>query len=124
VKPVGWDIDPQDWRVRSAPKIQTYVVRHLKQLKGRAILLLHDVQPATVKALPAIIDWIDRENAERAASGHPPIKIIDYSYLVPPHPLVPPALDALGRVLIHLVEPPTSSDLRLWLGLAWLKREV
>jgi peptidoglycan/xylan/chitin deacetylase (PgdA/CDA1 family) len=113
VKPIGWDIDPQDWKLRNAPKIEAYVESHLRTLHGRAILLLHDVQGETVKALPRILDWLDKENASRVAAGKPPIKVLDYAYLLPKRELVPPLLDALGRLA------------RSWLAqLAWVAAEV
>jgi peptidoglycan/xylan/chitin deacetylase (PgdA/CDA1 family) len=124
VHPIGWDIDPQDWRLRNAAKIEAYVESHLKHLRGRAIVLFHDVQAETVKALPHILDWIDQENAARAARQETPIKIIDYAYLLPEHKLVPPALDALGRVLIECVAPAARGPLPLWPGLAWLPGQV
>lgn len=127
IKPTGWDIDPQDWRLRDAPKIEAYVEKHLLALHGRAIVLFHDVQPATVVALPHILDWIDKENARRAGDGRAPIKIINYAYLLPERRLVPPFLDALGRVLVGLVNLPLSSPLPLWAGprqLAWPPGQV
>jgi peptidoglycan/xylan/chitin deacetylase (PgdA/CDA1 family) len=124
VKPIGWDIDPQDWRLKNAPKIEQYVESHLKTLHGRAILLFHDVQPATVVALPHILDWIDKENAARAQAGKPQITIIDYSYLVPEHKLVPPLLDSLGRVLIQMLGTAATGPVRLWGCLAWHTLQV
>lgn len=127
IKPTGWDIDPQDWRLRDAAKIEAYVEKHLKTLHGRAIVLFHDVQPATVTALPRILDWIDKENARRSTAKEPPIKIISYAYLLPERKLSPPFLDALGRVLVRLVNLPLSSPLPL-LGhahqLAWPPGQV
>jgi peptidoglycan/xylan/chitin deacetylase (PgdA/CDA1 family) len=121
IKATGWDIDPQDWRLRDATKIEASVEKQLSTLRGRAIVLFHDVQPATVEALPHILDWIDQENARRVAAHQDPIKIINYSYLIPPHPLVAPLLDALGRILVELVAPATASPLPLWPALlAWL----
>ena len=105
IRPIGWDIDPQDWRVKNAGKIQAYVISHLKNLHGRAILLLHDVQAETVKALPQILDWLDKENARRKEANEAPIKVIDYAYLIPPRPPVPPLLDAIGRLLFDFVRP-------------------
>jgi hypothetical protein len=125
IKATGWDIDPQDWRLRDAPKIEATVEKELTTLHGRAIVLFHDVQPATVEALPHILDWIDQENARRLTAHQDPIKIIDYSYLIPPHPLVPPLLDALGRVLVELLSPPAASPVPLWPStLAWLPMRV
>jgi peptidoglycan/xylan/chitin deacetylase (PgdA/CDA1 family) len=124
IKPIGWDIDPQDWRLKNAPKIEAYVERQLSTLRGRAILLLHDVQAETLKALPHILDWIDRENGERVARHEPPIKVIDYSYLIPEHRLVPPTLDALGRVLIECARTAAAEPLPLLPALAWLPGQV
>ncbi|HZS35598.1 MAG TPA: polysaccharide deacetylase family protein [Polyangia bacterium] len=124
VKHTGWDIDPQDWKVRNAAKIEAYVERQLTLLHGRAIILFHDVQGETVKALPHILDWIDQENAARLKSKErPPIKILDYSYLIPEHKLVPPALDAIGRILIGCARR-LDGTLRFWPRLAWLSGQV
>lgn len=128
IKPIGWDIDPQDWRLRNAPKIEAYVEKHLATLKGRAIVLFHDVQAATVVALPHILDWIDQENARRTAASKPPIKIINYAYLLPERKLVPPFIDVLGRVLVDLANKPSLSPVRFWPGagppLAWPPGQV
>jgi peptidoglycan/xylan/chitin deacetylase (PgdA/CDA1 family) len=124
IKHTGWDIDPQDWRVKNAAKIETYVEGQLKTLHGRAIVLFHDIQGETVKALPHILDWIDKENEARVAAAKPPIKIIDYAYLMPGHKLVPPLLDALGRVLIEYIHRAATGPARLWGSLAWLSGQV
>jgi peptidoglycan-N-acetylglucosamine deacetylase len=101
IKPIGWDIDPQDWRLKDAAKIQAYIEREFHNFKaGRRIVLFHDVQPATVAALPKILDFLDKENEARIARGQPPIKVIDYGYLLPRRPLIPPIFDSLGRILI------------------------
>ena len=128
IKPIGWDIDPQDWRLKNAPKIEAYVEKQLATLHGRAIVLFHDVQAATVVALPHILDWIDQENARRLAAGRPPIKIINYAYLLPDRKLTPPFLDALGRVLVDLANLPSLTPVSLWPGrgppLAWPPGQV
>jgi peptidoglycan/xylan/chitin deacetylase (PgdA/CDA1 family) len=101
IRPIGWDIDPQDWRLRDAAKIQSYIQNELHNFKsGRRIVLFHDVQPATIQALPKILDFLDQENLAREKRGEPPIKVIDYSYLLPRRPLIPPIFDSLGRILI------------------------
>jgi peptidoglycan-N-acetylglucosamine deacetylase len=128
IKPIGWDIDPQDWRLKNAPKIEAAVERQLMTLHGRAIVLFHDVQAATVVALPHILDWLDKENARRTSAGQTPIKIINYAYLLPERKLVPPFLDALARVLVDLANQPSRSPIRLWPGagppLAWPPGQV
>jgi chitooligosaccharide deacetylase len=73
---VYWDIDPQEWRTGSAKATEKRVTRALARLQGRAILLLHDTKTATVKALPKIFEWIDKENAKRTKAGKRPIRIV------------------------------------------------
>jgi peptidoglycan/xylan/chitin deacetylase (PgdA/CDA1 family) len=130
IKPILWDIDPEDWKVKNAAVIEERVTRALKTLRGRAILLLHDVQGETVKALPGILDWIDAENATRAQAGQPQLKVIDYTYLLPERKLVPPLLHDFGRVLIAtLRRAPLDMQgvaLPLWPAalLAWLPSQV
>jgi peptidoglycan-N-acetylglucosamine deacetylase len=129
IKNTGWDIDPQDWKLRNAPKIEAFVEKRLATLQGRQILLLHDIHQETVDALPHILDWIDQENARRAAGGGlPPIKVINYAYLMPERKLLPPFLDALGRVLVDLANMPSLSPVPLWPGhgppLAWPPDQV
>jgi peptidoglycan/xylan/chitin deacetylase (PgdA/CDA1 family) len=127
IKPIGWDIDPQDWKLRNAPKIEAYVIKQLQTLRGRAIVLFHDVQPATIVALPHILDWIVQENARRQTVGRAPIKIINYGYLLAPRKLTPPFLDALGRVLVDIANRFIASPLQLWPGaapLAWPAGQV
>lgn len=124
VKHTGWDIDPQDWKLKDAARIEHYVTGRLKTLKGRAIVLFHDVQAETVKALPKILDWIASENKARTQAGRAPIKVIDYAYLVPERRLVPPALHALGRILIGFAERMADAPLLTWPLLAWLPERV
>jgi peptidoglycan/xylan/chitin deacetylase (PgdA/CDA1 family) len=125
ITPIGWDIDPQDWRLRNAVKIEAYVESHLRSLHaGRNIVLFHDVQSETVKALPHILDWLDKENQARVARNLAPIKIVDYSYLLPQRRLVPPLLDALGRVLIDCAGEALRAPLPLGPSLAWLSGQV
>jgi peptidoglycan/xylan/chitin deacetylase (PgdA/CDA1 family) len=101
IRPIGWDIDPQDWKLRDAVKIQSFIEREFHNFRsGRRIVLFHDVQPATVQALPKILEFLQKENAAREAKGQPIIQVIDYAYLLPKRPLIPPLFDSLGRYLI------------------------
>jgi peptidoglycan/xylan/chitin deacetylase (PgdA/CDA1 family) len=128
IKNTLWDIDPDDWRNKTGPMVESYVEKQLMRLKGRAIILFHDRLQATADALPHILDWIDKENARRTAAGQAPIKIINYAYLLPERKLVPPFLDALARVLVDLANKPSQSTIRLWPGtgppLAWPPGQV
>ncbi len=74
---VHWDIDPQEWKTHDATVAKNHVIRHLRNLRGRAVLLMHDIHPETAKALPGILDWIKQENVRREKKGDRPIRILD-----------------------------------------------
>jgi peptidoglycan/xylan/chitin deacetylase (PgdA/CDA1 family) len=71
-----WDLDPQEWKHKSADKAYDYVVGELGHSSDRNVLLMHDIHQATVDALPRILEWIDNENVSRAAIGKKPIRIV------------------------------------------------
>jgi peptidoglycan/xylan/chitin deacetylase (PgdA/CDA1 family) len=105
VRPIGWDIDPQDWKLKNAAKIEATVKASLQKLDGRAILLLHDVQAATIIALPKIFDFIDEENARRTKLGQPPIKVIGYDYLLEERRPKTPLFDGVIGVALSALPP-------------------
>lgn len=70
-----WDIDPQEWKHDAARTVR-YVTGELGRSRGRRVLLMHDIKPATVGALPQILAWIDAENARREAAHTAPIRIV------------------------------------------------
>lgn len=72
-----WDIDPQEWQNHDSELTSKTVIRKLSALQGRAVILMHDTHNVAVRALPKILDWIDKENAKRAAKGKNPIRILD-----------------------------------------------
>ena len=80
---VGWNADPREWRGNSENAIATYVTSLLARATAPVILLLHDKNMAAVQALPRILDWIEREKARVAREGGVPIRIVDYSVLLP-----------------------------------------
>jgi peptidoglycan/xylan/chitin deacetylase (PgdA/CDA1 family) len=113
---VGWNLDPQEWRRVDQQAVFNYVTERLSHLGGRAILLLHDTHPATVRALPRILDWIDQENARARADGSEPIRVVDYSVLLPEHPV-----PAIG---IEPVFARLAQALSLLPGTAWAETRV
>jgi peptidoglycan/xylan/chitin deacetylase (PgdA/CDA1 family) len=120
VRPIGWDIDPQDWRLKNAPKIEASVKAALRNLTGRAILLLHDVQPATIVALPKILDFIDQENERRTKVAQAPIKVISYDYLLAAKP-APPAKKAPGEEALLAVAQRAGemvAPIARWMGVS------
>jgi peptidoglycan/xylan/chitin deacetylase (PgdA/CDA1 family) len=74
---VFWDFDSQEWKTKDAGATRDYMIGRIGKLKGRAVILLHDIQPATIGAVPEILRWIDEENARRRTAGQPPIRILE-----------------------------------------------
>ena len=101
IRPIGWDIDPQDWRLKDAAKIEAVVKASFRNMHGRQILLMHDVQGATIAALPKILDDLDAENERRTKAGEPPIKVISYDYLLENRTTPTPLLDVVTRVAVQ-----------------------
>lgn len=92
IRPIGWDIDPQDWKLQDADKIFSFMTQELgRTTRARSIVLFHDVQPATADMLPRLLKWINEENAVRQQRGEPPFKFVDGSYLLnrDPKPATP-----------------------------------
>ena len=83
ITPIGWDIDPQDWKLQNAEAILAVMKKELTNLRrARSIVLFHDVQPATIEMLPRFLQWVAEENTARKARGEPPFKFIDYNFLL------------------------------------------
>jgi peptidoglycan-N-acetylglucosamine deacetylase len=71
-----WDLDPQEWRHGNAKRTVEYVTRQVGRMTGRNVLLMHDINRATVKALPEILTFIEAENAKRKETRRRRIRII------------------------------------------------
>ena len=80
---VRWNMDPQDWKSDDEAVIYRYITQKLSRLEGRGILLLHDTHLASVNVLPAVLDWIARENHRAIRESRPPITLVDYAALLP-----------------------------------------
>jgi peptidoglycan/xylan/chitin deacetylase (PgdA/CDA1 family) len=52
-KTIMWDVDPLDWKVRSASHVQSEI---LKGTVNGSIILAHDIHKTTVDAMPATLD--------------------------------------------------------------------
>jgi peptidoglycan/xylan/chitin deacetylase (PgdA/CDA1 family) len=108
---VGWNLDPQDWKSSNdQQEIVRYLTGKLSRLEGRGILLLHDTHLASVNALPLLLDWIARENHRAQREGRPGITLVDYSTLIPEHPL---ARSGLETIVAHLAGNAGGSVSRL-----------
>lgn len=78
-----WDIDPHEWLDHDAERVAADITDHLANLDagGRVVILLHDTYMVTPVALDLVLDWIEEENARRAALGQRPIRVISGSTL-------------------------------------------
>ncbi len=52
---IQWSVDPEDWKTKDAALIVNRVLEHTKP---GSIILLHDIQSATVEALPLILEHL------------------------------------------------------------------
>ena len=102
IKPIGWDIDPQDWKLKNAPKIEAYIEESAAQaaarratscsfttFKRRRWWRCRTFSTGSIRRTRAA--WPRARRRSRSSTT---------AYLVPPHKLIPPFLDALGRVLV------------------------
>jgi peptidoglycan-N-acetylglucosamine deacetylase len=101
-----WDIDPREYNGLTAEGTAQYVIGRLKRLRGRAVVLMHDTKGASARALPAILNWIEAENARRQRTGKRPIRILSGSDLVVES----------GRGPLWLWGTDTAEAARGWLG--------
>jgi len=108
---IGWNIDPQDWKVEDEDAVFNYLTGKVEKLQGRGIMLLHDTHEGAVHALPRFLDWLALENARAVRHHRPPVNIIDYRVMVPKRPVtasgVPELMGALfadahGSMARHL----------------------
>lgn|SRR5690606_5753902 len=108
-----WDIDPREYLGYTAEDTAQFVIGKLRRLRGRAVILMHDTQPESARALPVILTWIEEENARRAERGERPIRIVGGSDLLVERHQAPlwrwgrdtagAARQRLGRALFGLV---------------------
>jgi peptidoglycan/xylan/chitin deacetylase (PgdA/CDA1 family) len=107
-----WDLDPQEWKHGSAKKTVEYVTKQLGRMKGRNVLLMHDIKKATVEALPEILAWLVAENERRKEQRLRRIRIIQAPELalerLPPGLVdwlvaVTPARGSLARALASVL---------------------
>ena len=55
---IMWDVDTLDWRDRNA----ALVAKRCEEAKPGDIVLMHDIHPTTVEALPRLLDELDRKH--------------------------------------------------------------
>ena len=58
---IQWDIDSQDWKSKNPGTINNVVKQNV--FNG-AIILIHDIHPESVKAVPGLISMLKHEGYE------------------------------------------------------------
>lgn len=58
---INWNVDSEDWKSKNAGAINKQIKDNLYE---GTIVLMHDIQPATVQALPGVIDNMRKEGYE------------------------------------------------------------
>jgi peptidoglycan/xylan/chitin deacetylase (PgdA/CDA1 family) len=86
---VRWSIDVGDFRSNDERTIRKAVVSTILAEDG-GLVLLHDVRPATARALPGILADLEKANCQRLAAGKEPILPVTLDYF---------ALDEAGEPL-------------------------
>jgi len=61
MKVIMWDVDPLDWKYRSAPRVTSQI---LENTKAGSIVLAHDIHASTVAAMPATLDGLKSKGFE------------------------------------------------------------
>ncbi|MFH0903236.1 MAG: polysaccharide deacetylase family protein [Pseudomonadota bacterium] len=77
---IHWDIDAREYLHHDSNLTRLHVISRIARLEGRAVVLMHDTQLSTARALPGVLAWIEAENLRRQASGSArTIRIISYA---------------------------------------------
>lgn len=58
---IQWSVDSEDWKTKDTPKI---IKRVMKTSYNNSIILMHDIYPETIDAVPQIIDDLRNEGYE------------------------------------------------------------
>jgi peptidoglycan/xylan/chitin deacetylase (PgdA/CDA1 family) len=52
---VNWSIDTEDWKIKNSQKVAQHAISHARP---GAIILMHDIHPTTIDAVPEILDTL------------------------------------------------------------------
>lgn len=101
-----WSIDPHDYaHVNDVELVAQLVINNIGNHAGGTVLL-HDTHPWSVAAVPKILQWIERENRDRAEHNRPLYEIVDARrYLAGARTRIP-LIEAAQRA----TEPRTTRD--------------
>ena len=75
LKVIMWSVDPLDWKYRNAARVTDYI---LQNTRAGSIILVHDIHPTSVAAMPGTIDALHQKGykfvtvSELLAMDRPP----------------------------------------------------
>ncbi len=105
-KCILWDVDPLDWKIRSAEHVKSQI---LSRTVNGSIILTHDIHKSTIDAMPETIDGL-------LAKG---FKFVTVSELIaldrpaPPKPKAPPVANAATPApkpeMVEGLKPPAAT---------------
>ncbi len=79
-----WDIDPMEFvdkdGIRAAGTLRRHITSRTRRGE-RAVVLVHEIHASSAQAITLALQWLDGEQARRAAAGEPPIRILSGSDL-------------------------------------------
>lgn len=78
---VMWSIDPRDFQRTPDDVLRRRVVRQILNNNG-GVVLLHDTKPWTARALPGILQDLEKENCRRLSLGRQPIQPVSLHYFM------------------------------------------
>lgn len=104
------DIDSFDFKIKSSKRLVSGVMRKLKKRK-KGIILMHDIQPVTVKALPDLLAALSKEGYKlvHLTSKDPAKSLPEYEAVVKKE-FKGRIANAGGRPLSSVVKTVSSSD--------------
>jgi peptidoglycan/xylan/chitin deacetylase (PgdA/CDA1 family) len=79
-----WILDPRDWAEHTPEAVLRNFRYQLHIHPQGGILLMHDVHPSTIAAVPLVIEEIERQNRLLHARGEPEFQIITLDQLYHP----------------------------------------
>lgn len=72
---VMWNLDPLDWKAKSAVELLRRAKKLINDNPSGGIFLLHDTNRLTIQAFPLIMEWLEERNAKLRAVGDRTLEI-------------------------------------------------
>jgi peptidoglycan/xylan/chitin deacetylase (PgdA/CDA1 family) len=81
VTEVFWSIDTLDWQAKDGEKLRKKVAKMIEKQNG-GVILFHDIQPVTAKAIVSILDDLEARNCKALADKREPIWPVTLHYFL------------------------------------------